>query len=225
VGRLEIANHGTLFLDEIGDLPLDVQPKVLRALQEGEFERVGSSRTLRVDVRLIAATHRDLPAMVDAGAFRSDLFYRLNVFPIELPPLRERRADIPLLVRHLVARHAQRLNRPIHTIPSAVMTALTEWDWPGNIRELDNVLERAVILSDGGTLRAALPGRARRSSPAVPTNAPTKLAEVERAAILSALRAASGVVAGPDGAAVRLGLKRTTLQARMRKLGIQRSSY
>jgi formate hydrogenlyase transcriptional activator len=225
VGRLEIANHGTLFLDEIGDLPFDVQPKVLRALQEGEFERVGSSRTLRVDVRVIAATNRDLQAMVDAGAFRSDLFYRLNVFPLELPPLRERREDIPLLVRHLVARHAQRLKRPIHTIPASVMTALTKWDWPGNIRELDNVLERSVILSDNGTLHAEPPGGARRTTPAAALRGAIKLADIERDAILSALRSSSGVVSGPDGAAVRLGIKRTTLQSRMRKLGIRRSSY
>jgi formate hydrogenlyase transcriptional activator len=222
VGRLEIADSGTLFLDEIGELPLDIQPKVLRAVQEGEFERVGSSRTLRVDVRVIAATNRDLPAMVDAGQFRSDLFYRLNVFPIELPPLRDRREDIPLLVRHLVARHAQRLKRPVHVIPSSVMKALTQWDWPGNIRELDNVLERAVILSRNGALPATVPGLTRRVAPAA---GPTRLADIERAAILSALRSSSGLISGPAGAAARLGLKRTTLQSRMRKLGIHRPAF
>jgi formate hydrogenlyase transcriptional activator len=222
VGRLEIADRGTLFLDEIGDLPLDVQPKMLRALQEGEFERIGSSRTQRVNVRVIAATNRDLPAMVEAGRFRSDLFYRLNVFPIELPPLRDRRDDIPLLVRHLVARHAQRLKRPVHTIPTSVMKALTQWDWPGNIRELDNVLERAVILSDNGALPTTIPGMTRRVTLAAGL---TRLAEIERAAIMSALRSSSGVVSGPSGAAARLGLKRTTLQSRMRKLGIRRPSF
>ena len=156
--------------------------------------------------------------------FREDLYYRLNVVVINLPPLRERREDIPLLVRHLVARHAQRLKRPIHTIPSSVMDALMQWDWPGNIRELDNVLERAVILSDNGALPATVPGLARRAPPVAATT-PTRLSEIERDAILSALRSASGVVSGPSGAAARLGLKRTTLQSRMRKLGIRRPDF
>jgi formate hydrogenlyase transcriptional activator len=222
-GRLEIAHRGTLFLDEIGELPLEIQPKLLRALQAGEFQRLGSNETRKVDVRFIAATNHNLAAMVAEGRFRTDLFYRLNVFPIEVPPLRDRRADIPALVRHFVARHARRLGRPIDSIPASVVNALCRHDWPGNVRELDNVLERAVILSQRGLLRVSIPNETR---PSVPSQShPARLVDIEREAILSALRASAGVIAGPSGAAQRLGMKRTTLQSRMLKLGIRRSKY
>jgi formate hydrogenlyase transcriptional activator len=227
VGRLELANRGTLFLDEVGDLPLDVQPKLLRALQEREFERLGSTRTLRVDVRLIAATNRDLDAMVANGLFRSDLFYRLNVFPIHVPPLRERREDIPALVSHFVAKFAREMNRRITTIPDETIAALVRWHWPGNIRELENVIERAVILSSGPVLN--VPPGAIQPPPATPeaaSGAPASgLQDAERDAIIRALRDSNGVVAGPNGAAARLGVKRTTLQSKMRKLGIRRPGY
>jgi formate hydrogenlyase transcriptional activator len=222
-GRLEIADKGTLFLDEVGDLPLEIQAKMLRALQEHEFERLGSSRTVRVDLRFIAATNRPLGAMVESGAFRADLFYRLNVFPIWIPPLRERPEDIPPLVRSLVAKHATRLKRPIVTIPAAVMEELAANDWPGNVRELANVIERAVILSPEDTL-CLQPSRApiRRPRAADVRTASRRLDDIEREAIVDALKAANGVISGEEGAAARLGLKRTTLQSRMRKLGIQR---
>ena len=228
VGRLELANRGTLFLDEVGDLPLEVQPKLLRVLQEREFERLGSTRTLRVDVRLIAATNRDLEAMVSNGLFRSDLFYRLNVFPIHVPALRERREDIPALVNHFVAKFAREMNRRITTIPDETIAALVRWHWPGNIRELENVIERAVILSSGPVLRvppsAVHPSQQARH--AVPRDAsPARLHDAERDAIVRALRESNGVVAGPRGAAARLGVKRTTLQSKMRKLGITRPGY
>jgi formate hydrogenlyase transcriptional activator len=225
-GRFEMAHRGTLFLDEVGDLPMEVQPKLLRALQEREIERLGGTTVIPVDVRLIAATNRDLAAMVGADEFRDDLFYRLNVFPIRLPPLRERRDDIPALVRHFVARHAQRLKRPIAEIPAETMAALCQWDWPGNIRELQNVLERATILATDGVLRAPFLGL-----PATPVAAPVeagtlnRLEDVERAAILDALRATHGIVGGPAGAAAKLGLRRTTLQSRMQKLGLRRGGY
>ena len=227
VGRLELANRGTLFLDEVGDLPLEVQPKLLRALQEREFERLGSTRTLRVDVRLIAATNRDLDAMVADGLFRSDLFYRLNVFPIHVPALRERREDIPALVSHFVAKFAREMNRRITTVPDETIAALVRWHWPGNIRELENVIERAVILSSGPVLQvpsaAIHPPQAR---PAASRDAsPARLRDTERDAIVRALRESNGVVAGPRGAAARLGVKRTTLQSKMRKLGITRPGY
>jgi formate hydrogenlyase transcriptional activator len=225
VGRLELSDHGTLFLDEVGDIPLEVQPKLLRVLQEREFERLGSTRTLHVDVRVIAATNRNLEAMVEEGTFRSDLFYRLNVFPIRIPPLRERREDIPTLVRYYTDRFAKRLQRPITTIPPDVMEALRRWPWPGNIRELQNVIQRAVILSPGPELQ--IPMQDFRSKPVGP---PVRigtgtLQDVNRQTILEALRDSGGVVAGPSGAAARLGLKRTTLQSMMRKLGIRRPSY
>jgi formate hydrogenlyase transcriptional activator len=222
-GRLEIADKGTFFLDEVGDLPLEMQVKMLRALQEHEFERLGSSRTLRVDVRVIAATNRPLGSMVESGQFRADLFYRLNVFPIWIPPLRERREDIPGLVQYLVAKHATRLKRTILSIPAAVMDELAASEWPGNVRELENVIERAVILSSEGTLR--LPeSRHSIKRPRTSVNpAPSgRLADIERDAIVGALHACRGVISGDQGAAARLGLKRTTLQSRMRKLGIQR---
>jgi len=226
VGRLELANRGTLFLDEVGDLPLEVQPKLLRALQEREFERLGSTRTLRVDVRLIAATNRDLDAMVSDGLFRSDLFYRLNVFPVHVPALRERRDDIPALVSHFVAKFAREMNRRITTIPEDAMAALVRWHWPGNIRELENVIERAVILSSGPVLNvppAAI--QPPQVKPDAREASPPRLRDTERDAIVRALRESNGVVAGPNGAAARLGVKRTTLQSKMRKLGIKRPGY
>ncbi len=223
IGRLELAHRGTLFLDEVGDIPLEVQPKLLRALQEKEFERLGSTRTIPVDLRLIAATNRDLAQMVKAGQFRSDLYYRLRVFPIQVTPLRERRGDIPILVHHFVEKHARRMNKRIDTIPPEVMEALERWPWPGNIRELENFIERAVILSPGPVLRPPLSELTLPDEP--PSQASGKistLAAAEREHILRALREAQGVIAGPKGAAARLGLKRTTLNAKMRKLGITR---
>jgi formate hydrogenlyase transcriptional activator len=221
VGRFELAHHGTVFLDEIGDIPLELQPKLLRVLQEREFERLGSSRTLRTDARLIAATNRDLSAMVEEQKFRKDLFYRLNVFPIHLPPLRDRRHDIPLLVRHFVQHFAQRMKRSIDTIPGETMDALSRYEWPGNIRELQNVIERAVILSTGRMLTAPLTElKARAAAPSVRKE--ETLEEAERKHILAVLKGTSWVLGGPHGAAIRLGIKRTTLQHRMRKLGISR---
>jgi formate hydrogenlyase transcriptional activator len=226
VGRLELAHRGTLFLDEVGDLPLEVQPKLLRALQEQEFERLGSTRTQRVDVRLIAATHRDLGDMVASGSFRSDLFYRLNVFPIHVPALRDRSEDIPPLVQYFVAKFARELGRHIATIPAITMQALQRWDWPGNIRELENVIERAVIVSSGPVLQvpsgALQPAGRAVQAPAEPIG---RFLDGEREIILRALREAKGVIAGETGAAARLGLKRTTLQSKMRKLGITRPSF
>jgi len=225
-GRFEIADGGTIFLDEVGELPIDVQPKLLRVLQEQEFERLGGARTRRVDVRVVAATNRDLGAMVAAGEFREDLFYRLNVFPIRLPPLRERRDDVPVLVRHFVAKHARALGRALPLIPAGTMTTLQAWEWPGNVRELENVIERAVILARDGVLRVPSFDAPASRPPVVPEPAGGgRLVDVERAAILQALRAAGGLVGGAHGAAARLGLRRTTLHSRMRKLGIQRPSY
>ena len=227
-GRFEVAHRGTLFLDEIGELPLDVQPKLLRAVQEGEIQRVGSSRTTHVDVRLIVATNRDLAAMVQAGSFREDLYYRLNVFPIVVPPLRDRQDDIPALVRHFIRQHSARLKRPIAGVPVSVMESLSKWHWPGNVRELDNVVERAVILATDGVIRRPLLGKTdvapvSASRPELPDLSP--LDRVQRNAIIHALRAANGLVGGSEGAAARLGMKRTTLQSRMRKLGIVRQGY
>jgi formate hydrogenlyase transcriptional activator len=222
LGRFELAHQGTLFLDEIGELPLDLQPKLLRVLQEQEFERVGSARTRRVDVRLVAATNRELAQMVDAGQFRADLYYRLHVFPITVPPLRQRPEDIPLLVRHFVHHYARQLHRRIDTIPAEVMEALTHYPWPGNVRELQNVIERAVILSPDSVLRLP-PAEWQRRPPT--TEAPDRvltLAEVEREHILRVLRETRWVIGGLQGAAARLGLRRTTLLYRMEKLGISR---
>jgi len=224
IGRLELADRGTFFLDEVGDLPLELQPKILRALQEKEIERLGGTRTIPVDVRLIAATNRDLAKMVADREFRSDLYYRLRVFPVTLPPLRERREDIPLLVSYFVDKHARRLNRRIETIPPDVMKALTRWDWPGNIRELENFVERAVILSKGPALHAPLAELEGPSSAAVSDEAQT-LESAERDHILRTLRECKGVIAGKHGAAARLGLKRTTLNSKLKKLGIERSDY
>ena len=228
IGRLELANRGTLFLDEIGDLPLDVQPKLLRALQEHEFERLGSTFVRHVDVRLIAATNRDLAAMVHSGTFRNDLYYRLNVFPIRVPPLRERPDDIPRLVHHFVRKLAREMGRHVDSVPAATMRALQEWHWPGNIRELENVIERAVILSPGKVLNippTAFGGAASATAPTTAAASGLTLRDRERETILRALRDANGVVAGPDGAAARLGVKRTTLQSKMRKLGIERQPF
>ncbi len=220
IGRFELADQGTLFLDEIGDIPLELQAKLLRVLQEQEFERLGGTRTIRVDVRLIAATNRDLTKMVAARQFREDLYSRLNVFPIAVPPLRERREDIPLLVRYFVQQFARRADKKIETIPAETMQALVQWSWPGNIRELQNVIERAVILSSGSRLQVPL---AEFKSPATSAAAAVEsLDAVEKEHIVRAIREASGVIGGPRGAAARLGMKRTTLQARMRKLGISR---
>src|SRR4029077_2275741 len=234
VGRFELANRGTIFLDEIGEIPLELQPKLLRVLQEREFERLGSSRTLRSDARLIAATNRDLKAMVEEQKFRSDLYYRLNVFPIRVPALRERKEDIPLLVRHFVQQFSQRNNRVINTIPSETMEALVRYHWPGNIRELQNVIERAVILSKGTMLNVSLaglePDATPRASRTATKGTPSEhkrlqdiLDETEQNEILRALEASDGIIAGPSGAAVRLGVKRSTLQLRMQKLGIRLS--
>jgi formate hydrogenlyase transcriptional activator len=226
IGRFELANQGTLFLDEVGDIPLELQPKLLRVLQEQEFERLGSTRTIRVSVRLVAATNRDLGRMAADNQFRSDLYYRLNVFPVILPPLRERPDDIPRLVRHFTQRFARRMGRRIETISTAVMDALVRYPWPGNVRELQNVIERAVILSQGSTLVVSLAdlqgAPALMATAAAAAPAPVKLIEAEREHILSALTATGWVVGGPKGAAVRLGMKRSTLQKKMQKLGLSR---
>ena len=223
IGRLELAHQGTLFLDEIGDLPLELQPKILRALQEKEFERLGGTRTIPVDVRLIAATNRDLAKMVADRQFRIDLYYRLKVFPIVLPPLRERREDIPLLVRHFLEKHSRQMHKVIENIPSDIMQALVRRGWPGNIRELENLVERAVILTKGPTLRIPLADLEMAEEPALETD-PT-LKDVEREHILRALREARGTVGGPRGAANRLGLKRTTLNSKLKKLGIDPKDF
>src|SRR3989475_4050328 len=222
IGRFELADGGTLFLDEVGDIPLELQPKLLRVLQEREFERLGSTRTKRVDVRVVAATNRNLEEMVAAGTFRNDLYYRLNVFPITLPPLRERPEDIPPLVRYFVQKFARRMNKRIETIPADAMTALSRYAWPGNVRELENAVERAVILTSGPALRVLVsefPARAVAQSGGAAT-----LEATEREAILRALHETNWVLGGPQGAAARLGLKRTTLQSRIQKLGIDRST-
>ena len=241
VGRMELADRGTLFLDEIGDIPMELQPKLLRALQEREFERLGSNRTIKADFRLIAATHRNLPELVGNREFRSDLYYRLNVFPIRLPALRDRRDDIPRLVRHFAAKHSSRMNKQIESIPAETMRALIDWHWPGNIRELENFIERAVILSRGSVLNvpvselepvpqaraataaaATVSGSFTSSTPS--TNQPVTLHDSEREHILKILRETGGILSGPNGAAARLGLKRTTLQGKMKKLGIGRQN-
>src|SRR5258708_3580319 len=223
IGRFELANGGTLFLDEVGDIPLELQPKLLRVLQEQEFERLGSTRTLKVDVRLVAATNRDLARMVADGRFRSDLYYRLTVFPIALPPLRRRAARIPRLVRHFTQRFARRMGRQIETIPAAIMDALVSYPWQGNVRELQNVIERAVILSPGPALQIP-PGdlQSAVTQAPEPTAAAVTLAEAERQHIFAALRDTGWVVGGPKGAADRLGMKRSTLYQKMTKLGISR---
>jgi formate hydrogenlyase transcriptional activator len=249
VGRLELADQGTLFLDEVGDVPLEVQPKLLRALQEREFERLGSTRTRKVDVRMIAATNRDLESMIGAREFRSDLYYRLNVFPIRIPPLRERPEDIPLLARYFAQKFALQMRKAIETIPAAHMKALTEWDWPGNVRELANFIERAVILTRGSSLEAPLAElRTVCSADSTPTVAPQmedivrivketinaldsrkcfadQYAEKQRSDIVRTLTESRGRVGGQTGAAARLGLNRTTLLSRMKKFGIHPKQF
>jgi len=221
MGRFQAADRGTLFLDEIGDLPIELQPKLLRAIQEQEFERLGSSHTTRVDARIVAATNQNLGDMSAKGQFRMDLYYRLNVYPIMLPPLRERRDDIPVLVRHFVHAYASRHGKSIARVPEEVMTALVRYDWPGNIRELQNFIERSVIMTSGAELGAPVAELMDRrpSIPGVST-----LADAERAHIISTLRETNWVVGGRDGAAMRLGVLRTTLIAKMRKLGISRTN-
>ncbi len=222
IGRFELAHQGSLFLDEIGDIPLELQPKLLRALEDHEFERLGSNRVIRVDARIIAATNRDLRAMVENREFREDLYYRLNVFPIAVPPLRERREDIPLLVRYFVDKFARRMGKRIESVPDAALEALARWDWPGNVRELANLVERSVVLARGGHLEIPLaelraaPQSAESAAPA------SSLDEVQRQEIRRVLHECHGVIGGPDGAAARLGMKRTTLHYRMKKLGLDR---
>jgi formate hydrogenlyase transcriptional activator len=223
VGRLELANNGTLFLDEVGDLPLELQPKLLRVLQDQEFERLGATRTIRVNVRLIAATNWDLAKSVSQGRFRNDLFYRLSVFPIRMPALRERTGDIPLLVKHFVQVFSRRMNKKIETIPSELITALTKWEWPGNVRELEHFIERSVILSEGTELQAPIEELGQPSE--LGTGLSDNLQTVRRDHIIKVLRETGGLISGPDGAAVRLGLKRTTLQSIMQRLGISRKDY
>jgi transcriptional regulator with GAF, ATPase, and Fis domain len=228
MGRLELAHEGTLFLDEVGELPLDLQPKILRALQEREIERLGGTRPIAVNVRLIAATNRDLGQMVAEKQFRSDLYYRLKVFPVYAPPLRERLSDIPVLVRHFVASHSRRMGKTIETIPEETMQALIRWPWPGNVRELENFLERAVILTRGPILYVPLAeletDEEEDESASDVAESPT-LQAAERDHILRMLREVKGQIGGPDGAAARLGLKRTTLNSKIKKLGITRSDY
>ena len=223
LGRLELADGGTLFLDEIGDLPLELQPKLLRVLQEHAFERLGSSRTVHVNVRVVAATHRDLLALVHQQQFRADLYYRLHVFPLTVPPLRERREDIPLLVRHFAQQYAHELHKDSVHIPAEAMEALVRYDWPGNVRELQNVIERAMILSSNGVLCPQVPVRSPGAHSAAPVSPRSEtLDDAMRAHIVDVLRSTNWVVGGPHGAATRLGVKRTTLAARMEKLGICR---
>jgi DNA-binding NtrC family response regulator len=217
IGRFELANGGTLFLDEVGDIPLELQPKLLRVLQEQEFERLGSTRTIRADVRLVAATNRDLVQLTAEKQFREDLYFRLNVFPIRIPPLREREGDIPHLVRHYVCKYAQRMNKQIETIPEPAMAQLCHYSWPGNVRELQNFIERAVILTSGKVLRVQISDVQVSGS-----ETPDTLKDVEREHILQILRETMGVIGGRRGAAVRLGLPRTTLMSKMDRLGILR---
>jgi formate hydrogenlyase transcriptional activator len=222
-GRFELADGGSLFLDEIGDISLELQPKLLRAVQEQEFERLGSAKTIHVDVRMISATHRDLSAMIREGTFREDLFYRLNVFPIEIPPLRERRQDIPLLVHYFVSKLSRRMRKDIKTIPRQAMEFLTNSPWRGNVRELANLIERAVILSHGEELEIPIT-ELKSTHPRELASAST-FQQAERKVILDALKAASGQISGKGGAAESLGLKRTTLQNKMRRLGVSKKDY
>jgi transcriptional regulator with GAF, ATPase, and Fis domain len=224
IGRFELADKGTLFLDEVGDIPSALQPKLLRVLQEQEFERLGSTRTHQVDVRLVAATNRDLTQMANRGEFRSDLYYRLNVFPVLLPPLRDRREDIPALVTHFAETLGRRIGREIEHIPAETMSALSSYQWPGNIRELQNLIERAVILSNHGVLPNPLPTAETEQRAAVSLGA-TTLRDSERTLILGTLETVGWIIGGPKGAAVKLGLKRTTLIHKMQKLGIARPGF
>jgi formate hydrogenlyase transcriptional activator len=245
-GRLELADQGTLFLDEVGDIPIEIQPKLLRVLEEREFERLGSTHTRKVNVRLVAATNRDLEKMTAEREFRSDLFYRLNVFPIRIPPLRDRKEDIPLLVRYFVQKFANQMQKKIEAVPTAVMKSLTAWDWPGNIRELENFIERGVILTRGKSLEAPLgelrklhvdePVQAQQSTgqkdiarivkeTISALNIGDERARKQRDDIVRALTESKGRVGGPDGAAARLGINRTTLLSRMKKFGINPQLY
>jgi formate hydrogenlyase transcriptional activator len=224
IGRFELANRGTIFLDEIGDIPLMLQPKLLRVLQEREFERLGSTRTLHTDARLIAATNSNLANRVAEKQFRSDLYYRLNVFPVKVPALRERREDIPFLVRHFVQKYTRRIKKPIETIPPAAIDALSEYQWPGNVRELEHFIERAVILSPGSELQPPLAELSQQKKPssaiAASANNTSTLREAEREHIMRTLKDTNWVVGGPTGAAARLGMKRTTLNSLVKRLGI-----
>ena len=223
-GRFELAHEGTLFLDEVGDIALELQPKLLRAVQEQEFERLGSNTTQRVNVRMIAATHRDLSAMIRDGSFREDLFYRLHVFPIEVPPLRDRREDIPLLVHYFVSRFGRRMQKTIRTIPKAAMKAMIDWHWRGNIRELENFIERAVILTQGEALNVPV-SQLNSPQPRASVGLDSTIEATERAAIIAVLKETRGRISGPGGAAQRLNLKRTTLQNRMKRLKIVKRDY
>src|ERR1700720_4123758 len=223
IGRFELAHKGTLFLDEVGDIPPELQPKLLRVLQEQEFERLGSTRTQRVDVRLLAATNASLTQMVAEKKFRSDLYYRLKVFPIDVPPLRDRREDIPLLVRYFANKYARRMGKQIESIPNETMDALSRYSWPGNIRELQNLMERAALLSNGPSLRVPL-AEILSESGLGPASGENALEQAEREQIVRALRESNWVVGGARGAAARLGLKRTSLAYKMQKLGISRSA-
>src|SRR5437763_1082893 len=232
IGRLELAHKGTLFLDEVGEIPLELQPKLLRVLQDQEFERLGGTRTIRVNVRVLAATNCDLSKAVANREFRSDLYYRLHVFPIRLPALRQRREDIPILVHYFVQKFARRMNKKIEKIPTETMQTLEQWDWPGNIRELENFMERSVILTEGATLRVPVGELVPASENSTPTApAPEMLGshgtleELERQYIVQVLRQSAGIIAGSRGAAARLGMKRTTLQSKMQRLGINKEEY
>jgi formate hydrogenlyase transcriptional activator len=222
IGRLELADKGTLFLDEVGDIPLELQPKLLRVLQDQEFERLGSTRTIKVNIRLIAATNRDLPKSVAEREFRSDLYYRINVFPLRMPALRERQGDIPLLVRYFVQKFARRMNKQIESIPKETMQAFENWEWPGNVRELENFIERSVILTSGQVLNVPL---AELSAYSDSSSHEGTLQNMEREHIVRVLRETGGVVAGLSGAAARLGVKRTTLQSMIQRMGISREDY
>ncbi len=224
-GRFELADRGTLFLDEIGDISLELQPKLLRAVQEQEFERLGSATTIRVNVRMIAATHRDLRAMIQEEKFREDLFYRFNVFPIEIPPLRERPEDIPLLVSFFVSKFAARIRKQITSISRQAMDLLTKCPWKGNVRELANLIERAVIVTRGEQLEVPVAALPISSNTVVAVSLPSSFRQAESTVIIDALRAAAGRIAGKGGAAERLGLKRTTLQNKIRRLGISKANY
>jgi formate hydrogenlyase transcriptional activator len=224
LGRLELADKGTLLLDEVGEIPLELQPKLLRVLQDREFERLGGTKTTRVDVRLLAATNRDLARAVEEKEFRGDLFYRLHVFPLHLPALRDRREDIPILIRHFVEKCAVRLHKQIDIIPDEAIEAMMHWSWPGNIRELENFIERSVILSEGNRLNPPL-AELREEISRPPSDSEGTLRDKEREHIIEILHQTRGALSGPSGAAARLGLKRTTLQYKMQRLGISRTDY
>jgi formate hydrogenlyase transcriptional activator len=224
-GRFELADRGTLFLDEVGDISLELQPKLLRAVQEQEFERLGSASTIKVNVRMIAATHRDLGEMIQEEKFREDLFYRFNVFPIEIPPLRERREDIPLLVNYFVSKLSQRMRKQITSVSRLTMEVLTNHSWRGNVRELANFIERAVIVTRGEELEVPVAMLPASSDTVVAVSSPSSFRQAESSVIVEALRAAAGRIAGKGGAAERLGLKRTTLQNKIRRLGIAKAQY